>query len=446
MSANLPEVFRGAFKPKYLMSVAAALMLSACSNAMERFAENPSDADPVYTASVPKEKSAAKYVKAEDDDVIVSKPLAGNSEPPVYNYGTSPKKAVYKQPDLEEPEYTPPKAPQVAAVEAPSAPAGSKVTVGPGMTLYSIARANNLSVSQLAAANNIRAPYSVRTGQVLRIPGSSQASLPEPAMQAPSKKVVAASAPAASSGLHQVGSGETLFSLGRKYNVSPYAIASANGLPNDTQLSVGQKVKIPGGASSNEVPFAKKAPVAEPKQQLAKVAPQDDAADSDADAGAAPAKVAEAMPAPKAAAEEPAAAPQAVADAGGPGMRWPVRGKVISNFGSKPNGLKNEGINISVPEGTSIRAAEGGVVAYSGNELKGYGNLVLIRHEGGYVTAYAHAKELFVKRGDTVKRGDVIAKAGQTGSVSSPQLHFEVRKGATALDPLKFLSSTTASN
>jgi murein DD-endopeptidase MepM/ murein hydrolase activator NlpD len=127
-------------------------------------------------------------------------------------------------------------------------------------------------------------------------------------------------------------------------------------------------------------------------------------------------------------------------------MRWPVRGKVISGFGSKPNGLKNEGINIAVPEGTSIRAAESGVVAYAGNELKGYGNLVLIRHEGGYVTAYAHAKEIFVKRGDTVKRGDVIAKAGQTGSVSSPQVHFEVRKGATALDPMKFLSSTTASN
>jgi murein DD-endopeptidase MepM/ murein hydrolase activator NlpD len=127
-------------------------------------------------------------------------------------------------------------------------------------------------------------------------------------------------------------------------------------------------------------------------------------------------------------------------------MRWPVRGKVISGFGPKTNGLKNEGINIAVPEGTSVRAAEGGVVAYSGNELKGYGNLVLIRHDSGYVTAYAHAKELFVKRGDTVKRGDVIAKAGQTGSVSSPQLHFEVRKGATALDPMKFLSSATASN
>jgi murein DD-endopeptidase MepM/ murein hydrolase activator NlpD len=128
------------------------------------------------------------------------------------------------------------------------------------------------------------------------------------------------------------------------------------------------------------------------------------------------------------------------------GMRWPVKGKIISEYGAKPNGLKNEGINIAVPEGTGVRAAESGVVAYAGNELKGYGNLVLIRHEGGWVTAYAHAKELFVKRGDIVRRGEVIAKAGQTGSVSSPQLHFEVRKGATAMDPLKFLASTTASN
>jgi murein DD-endopeptidase MepM/ murein hydrolase activator NlpD len=92
------------------------------------------------------------------------------------------------------------------------------------------------------------------------------------------------------------------------------------------------------------------------------------------------------------------------------------------------------------------RKAETGVVAYAGNELKGYGNLILIRHDGGYVTAYAHAKELFVKKGDSIKRGDVIAKAGQTGAVSSPQVHFEVRKGATALDPISFLNNATASN
>ena len=125
-------------------------------------------------------------------------------------------------------------------------------------------------------------------------------------------------------------------------------------------------------------------------------------------------------------------------------FRWPVKGRVISSFGKKPGGLRNEGINIAVPEGTSVRSAESGIVAYAGNELKGYGNLVLVRHKNGWVTAYAHNKELFVKRGDTVKRGTVIAKAGQTGSVKTPQLHFEVRKGASAVNPMKYLTSKTA--
>src|SRR5207237_8324323 len=153
-------------------------------------------------------------------------------------------------------------------------------------------------------------------------------------------------------------------------------------------------------------------------------------------------------PQPQSRQEQASAAPepQAAPDQGSLAFRWPVKGRVISDYGSKPNGLRNEGINISVPEGTGIRAAESGIVAYAGNELKGYGNLVLIRHEGGWVTAYAHNKELFVKRGDAVKRGDVIAKAGQTGSVRSPQLHFEVRKGATAVDPMRFLNSATAEN
>jgi murein DD-endopeptidase MepM/ murein hydrolase activator NlpD len=93
-----------------------------------------------------------------------------------------------------------------------------------------------------------------------------------------------------------------------------------------------------------------------------------------------------------------------------------------------------------------VRAAGSGIVAYAGNELKGYGNLVLIRHDGGWVTAYAHNKELFVNRGDSVNRGDVIANAGQTGSVTSPQVHFEVRKGATAVDPMKHLDTEQAMN
>jgi murein DD-endopeptidase MepM/ murein hydrolase activator NlpD len=122
-----------------------------------------------------------------------------------------------------------------------------------------------------------------------------------------------------------------------------------------------------------------------------------------------------------------------------PSFRWPVRGRVISGFGPKTSGQQNDGINIAVPEGTEIKAAEDGVVAYAGNELKGYGNLVLIRHANGYVSAYAHASELLVKRGDSIKRGQAIARAGQTGNVTSPQLHFEIRKGSTPVDPTRFL-------
>ncbi|WP_439498454.1 peptidoglycan DD-metalloendopeptidase family protein [Bosea sp. (in: a-proteobacteria)] len=119
-------------------------------------------------------------------------------------------------------------------------------------------------------------------------------------------------------------------------------------------------------------------------------------------------------------------------------FRWPARGRVIAGYSGKG---ANEGINIAVPEGTPVKAAEGGVVAYAGSELKGYGNLVLIRHPNGYVSAYAHNGELNVKRGESVKRGQVVAKSGQTGNVSSPQLHFELRKGASPVDPVPYLTN-----
>jgi murein DD-endopeptidase MepM/ murein hydrolase activator NlpD len=117
-------------------------------------------------------------------------------------------------------------------------------------------------------------------------------------------------------------------------------------------------------------------------------------------------------------------------------FRWPARGRVIAGYG---NG--NEGINIAVPEGTPVKAAESGVVAYAGNELKGYGNLVLIRHDNGYVTAYANNGELNVKRGEKVQRGQTIAKSGQSGNVNAPQLHFEIRKGSTPVDPVPYLAN-----
>lgn len=134
-----------------------------------------------------------------------------------------------------------------------------------------------------------------------------------------------------------------------------------------------------------------------------------------------------------------AAAP-ATADAAGPEFRWPARGRIIQGFKGGVGG--NDGINIAVPEGTQVKAAEGGVVAYAGSELKGYGNLVLIRHPNGFVTAYANNGEIDVKRGETVKRGQMIAKSGQSGNVNSPQLHFELRKGSTPVDPTTFLAGT----
>jgi len=125
-----------------------------------------------------------------------------------------------------------------------------------------------------------------------------------------------------------------------------------------------------------------------------------------------------------------------------PQFRWPVHGRIIAGFGPKTAGQPNDGINVAVPEGTAVKAADDGVVAYAGNELKGYGNLILVRHQNGFVTAYANASELMVRRGDAVKRGQVIARSGQTGAVSSPQFHFEIRKGATPVDPTQYLSGT----
>jgi murein DD-endopeptidase MepM/ murein hydrolase activator NlpD len=122
-------------------------------------------------------------------------------------------------------------------------------------------------------------------------------------------------------------------------------------------------------------------------------------------------------------------------------FRWPARGKVIAGFGKRPDGKHNDGINILLPRGTDIVAAESGKVAYAGSELKGYGNLVLIRHPNGWVTAYAHADQLLVSYDQDVRRGQVIAKAGKTGSVDEPQLHFEIRRDARPVDPVPHLGN-----
>ena len=123
---------------------------------------------------------------------------------------------------------------------------------------------------------------------------------------------------------------------------------------------------------------------------------------------------------------------------------WPVRGKVLSGFGPKSKGLHNDGINIAASRGSAVRAAESGVVAYAGNELRGFGNLLLIKHAGGWVTAYAHNETLLVKAGDKVSKGQSIARVGSTGNVTKPQLHFELRRGKRAIDPRRHLVASRA--
>ncbi|HIP79715.1 MAG TPA: M23 family metallopeptidase, partial [Kiloniellaceae bacterium] len=114
---------------------------------------------------------------------------------------------------------------------------------------------------------------------------------------------------------------------------------------------------------------------------------------------------------------------------------WPVQGPVLSSFGGKADGVHNDGINIAAPRGTPVRAAENGVVAYAGEELKGFGKLLLIKHADGWITAYAHNEKLLVVAGDVVNRGQTIARVGSSGSVGRPQLHFEVRRGTRAVNP-----------
>jgi murein DD-endopeptidase MepM/ murein hydrolase activator NlpD len=219
--------------------------------------------------------------------------------------------------------------------------------------------------------------------------------------------------------------------------VSVAELARANNLDPSTKLKLGTRLSVPGARSAEAAPAVPQAPAVQPIATAPVAAPNKLALAGTPQQSV---RLAQANPAPDPADAAPPAVKPGEATGALPTFRWPVRGKVITGYGAKTNGKSNDGINLAVPEGTPVKAAEDGVVAYSGNELKGYGNLVLVRHSNGYVTAYAHASELLVKRGDTIKRGQVIAKSGQSGEVTSPQLHFEIRKGSQPVDPLQFLN------
>jgi len=286
-------------------------------------------------------------------------------------------------------------------------------------------------VAAIMQANNITSPAMVHPGDHLVIPLRA----PSAAAYAPPATRIATTAPgmpvgaprtalAPTTGMHVVAPGETLHSIARLYGKSVMVLAKANNIPPDTMVKVGERIIIPDVQPGSTVAPRAQAQVAPPAGPSLAIAESPHSA-----------RVAT----PEAPAQESTI--KTAEPAGGlPSFRWPVRGRIIAGFGPTPNGLQNDGINLAVPEGTPVKAAEDGVVAYAGNELKGYGNLVLVRHSNGFVTAYAHASDILVKRGETVKRGQVIAHSGQTGNVTSPQLHFEIRKGSTPVDPSQYLN------
>ncbi|MCC6736347.1 MAG: LysM peptidoglycan-binding domain-containing M23 family metallopeptidase [Bauldia sp.] len=337
-----------------------------------------------------------------------------------------------------------------------AATAGGTITAQPGDTLYSLGRQYGVTPAAIAAANGLTQTSTLTIGQRLVIPSpNSPAGLAAAplgnvptaagtpgAMPVPSPTPAAApvrtAAVTQTPGQHVVQTGETIYSIATGYGISPNALMQANGMAQAEFLRVGTTLTIPD---------ATRAPATTPSAPATVAAAPIPAPVATPTPAPAPAPVATPAPAPAAAAPQQTAAvtttgPAATAPStNGTTFRWPLQGRVISDFGPKPGGERNDGINLAAPEGTDIRAAEAGTVIYAGNEIPGYGNLILIRHADNFVTAYAHTSAMLVAKDQTVSRGQVIGRVGQTGSVTSPQLHFELRRGSTPINPLDYLTN-----
>jgi murein DD-endopeptidase MepM/ murein hydrolase activator NlpD len=346
---------------------------------------------------------------------------------------------------------------------APAAPAGGNVvTARAGDTLKKLSDRYGVSVDRLAKANGLALNAQLTAGQSIIIPAfGSDAAVPvkqaaaqpaEPAgkvpvpSRAPSERVAVLpqnaraekpqpantnAAPSAGS-LYVVKSGDTLSAIAKRHGTTAAAIRAANGMESGV-IRVGQKLVVPGGGAAN---VAQAPAGVDPVVTGATKKPNLDPIVT----GTAGGNVAGYTAPKKTVDDVEQAAGEAAPGATGIGrMRWPVRGKVVSDFGDARGPKKNDGIDIAVPEGTPVKAAENGVVIYAGDGLKDFGNTVLVRHENGLVTVYGHASSIKVARGETVKRGQEIAVSGVSGNAGSPKLHFEVRKDSAPVDPAGFL-------
>ena len=327
--------------------------------------------------------------------------------------------------------------------------AGATIDVQPGDSLYSIAKKHNVSVAALMDLNGLKTP-SLKPGQQLRLPSNARRPIARTETAAapvvttlPPKASVSTPAPAGTVaetvGGYVVKSGDTLYGIAHTHNTTTVELQRLNANVDARKMKPGMTLKIPGGGSNSVAAATQSAPLAAPVvTSTAPVGAANVRIMNPPPSAVAPVVEASAVAPAKVAGLGPVAVPSSggtAAVVGNGKFLWPARGTTLAGFGKRPDGAHNDGINIAVAAGSDIKAADAGTVAYAGSEIKAYGNLILLRHEGGWVTAYAHADQILVKRGDTIQRGQVIAKAGATGSVDQPQVHFELRQGSKPIDP-----------
>lgn len=391
------------------------------------------------------------------------------------------------QSDVKEPEKT-----TVEYVSEPTAATSTEIVVVRGDTLYALAQKHNTTVAELAKVNDLKPPYALKVGQKLQMhvvrnavekqivttkhdadrPADSAKKTASNTAKTDSKTTsVTKSEPKANTKKQSVQTttrvdlqnitvepGDTLYSLSRRYAVPVNDLAVMNNLSAPFALYSGQKLKVPDlHVFANTGVETKKSE----KTQVAKTAknetlkpdkktqannntqPKKSTADTSKQKEQTKIKkTAEPktkMQEKQKISSDPNKKLPKIAARSSSKFSWPVRGKILSHFGSKSNGLFNDGINIGASHGTAVMSAENGVVAYAGNEVKGMGNLVIIQHSDGWMTVYAHMNSLSVRRGTKVSVGQKIGTVGQTGKVDKPQLHFEIRKGTKAYNPSSYL-------
>jgi len=426
------SVSRARFAFRLALTSAAAGLLAGCANS-DRLSDPLSN--PFQTsANVPDQTPASGVAASVPVSPVQSRPLsapAASTSPPSQ---PAPRMASLMPP---------PRRTGGQSFAGWSAQGGTPIVVAQGETAAILASRYGIPLDALVRTNGFSSPSQIQPGSRIVIPVYNAA------LAISSGAAPAASHAAALAASHTAAAVVSHTAAKEKPGAEkPRTLASqAEALKAEAVKS--DKVRV--AAANKDV----KEPPAKGAQKLAQKPKTESAPQKAAAAVSAPAvtpavqrqetmRTAKAEPAREAkethdqapAAPEAAKANAPASESANPEFRWPARGRIIQAF--KPGG--NDGINIALPEGTSVKAAESGVVAYAGNELKGYGNLILIRHPNGFVSAYANTGDIEVKRGETVKRGQVIAKSGQSGNVATPQLHFELRKGTTPVDPTQYLA------